>query len=402
MTKCNILFPLKDKSAAEIARLIEAYVGPPHIFHSDNGREFVNQLLHSLLDQWSSNNITFVNRCPCHSQSQGLVERGNRVIQEKIAAIKCEEGYEGELSFPWASWLPRIMFNLNTQWHATTKEMPYKLVFGQVPQSALLPGASRHVVNEEDMNSVISASPPKVVPTPSLKEEPASSSSSMSQSPEQLPSLPTSPANGPLPSSTSSASDQTTSSPRMWVIPLAQQKELTWTSSSPDSAAFSPSFHHILQLLFLSRPLTHGVTRVITKQRRQKEPATSSKHEPVHKKARDETFKAAFHMAQYYNKSKCTTPTFKEGDKISFAVPKIDRCSTDMSRIPGVILNVSGGHKVQFYQVVTSVGIIKHKFHGGDLASYAGCVTTGMTPQLSIHEAAVKINAANRFTQNRR
>ena len=168
--------PLKGKSAAEIARLIEewvlAYVGTPHIFHSDNGREFVNQLLHSLLDQWSSNNITFVNGCPRHSQSQGLVERGNRVIQEKIAATKCEEGYEGKVSFPWASWLPSIMFNMNTQWHATTKEMAYKLVFGQVPRSALVPGASKHVVNEEDMNSVISAFPSKEAPTQSSKGEP--------------------------------------------------------------------------------------------------------------------------------------------------------------------------------------------------------------------------------------
>ena len=66
---------------------------------------------------------------------------------------------------------------MNSQWHAATKEKPYKLVFGQVPWSALVSGASKHVVNEEDMNSVISASPP-------------------------------------------SASDRTTSSPRMRVIPL--------------------------------------------------------------------------------------------------------------------------------------------------------------------------------------
>ena len=55
MPKFHILFPLKSKSASEAARLIEervlVYVGPPHIFHSDNGREFVNQLLHSLLDR---------------------------------------------------------------------------------------------------------------------------------------------------------------------------------------------------------------------------------------------------------------------------------------------------------------------------------------------------------------
>ena len=53
MTKFHILFPLRDKSANEVATVIEervlAYVGTPHIFHSDNGKEFVNQLLHSLL-----------------------------------------------------------------------------------------------------------------------------------------------------------------------------------------------------------------------------------------------------------------------------------------------------------------------------------------------------------------
>ena len=134
MTKFNILFPLKDKSADEVARMIEervlAYVGPPHIFHSDN---VVNQLLHSLLDTWSSGNVTFVNGRPRHSQSH--IERGNRTIQEKIAAIKHDEGFSGKTTFPWMSWFPRIMFSMNTQMHSTTKEVPYKLVFGQMPRS---------------------------------------------------------------------------------------------------------------------------------------------------------------------------------------------------------------------------------------------------------------------------
>ena len=115
MTKFHILFPLRDKSANEVATMIEervlAYVGTPHIFHSDNGREFVNQLLHSLLDTWSSGNVTFVNGRPRHSQSQGLVERGNRTV----AAIKNDEGFAGKMSFPWVSWLPRIMYSIKTQ-----------------------------------------------------------------------------------------------------------------------------------------------------------------------------------------------------------------------------------------------------------------------------------------------
>ena len=92
MSKFHILFPCKNKSAPEVAKLIEervlASLGPPHIFHSDNGREFVNNLLHSLLDNWSSGNVTFVTGRPRHSQPQGLVERGNAIIEDKIAAIK--------------------------------------------------------------------------------------------------------------------------------------------------------------------------------------------------------------------------------------------------------------------------------------------------------------------------
>ena len=107
MTNFNILFPLKDKSADEVARMIEervpAYVGPPHIFHSDNGREFVNQLPHSLLENWSSGNVTFVNDRPRHSQSQGAVERGNRTIKEKIAVIKHDKEFKGKTLFPWMS-----------------------------------------------------------------------------------------------------------------------------------------------------------------------------------------------------------------------------------------------------------------------------------------------------------
>ena len=126
---------------------LDKRVGPPHIFHSDNGREFVNQLLHSLLETWSSGNVTFVNGRPCHSQSQGLVERGNRTVQEKIAAIKNDGG--------WVSWL---LYCINTQVNTTTKEMPYKLVFGQYPRSQLIPGAEQHIVNEEEITEITQSS----------------------------------------------------------------------------------------------------------------------------------------------------------------------------------------------------------------------------------------------------
>ena len=42
-----MLFPLKSKTAEEESYMLQervlAYLGPPKIFHSDNGREFVQQ-----------------------------------------------------------------------------------------------------------------------------------------------------------------------------------------------------------------------------------------------------------------------------------------------------------------------------------------------------------------------
>ena len=57
LTKFHILFPLETKSAAEVSKMFRervlAYVGAPRIFHSDNGWEFVNQLMRGLLELWN-------------------------------------------------------------------------------------------------------------------------------------------------------------------------------------------------------------------------------------------------------------------------------------------------------------------------------------------------------------
>ena len=35
-----------------------AYLGPPKIFHSDNGREFVNNLIRAMFEKWGGD-VTF-------------------------------------------------------------------------------------------------------------------------------------------------------------------------------------------------------------------------------------------------------------------------------------------------------------------------------------------------------
>ena len=152
-SKFHILFPTKTKEAEEIACLFKervlAYFGAPHIFYSDNGREFCNQVLTKLMHNWSQK-VTFVNGRPRHSQSQGLVERVNRIAEEKRAKIKTDQNLNDKI--PWAPWLPEIMYSMNVERHRTTEDSPYRVVFGRVPPTPLLPQSESRLINEEDCN----------------------------------------------------------------------------------------------------------------------------------------------------------------------------------------------------------------------------------------------------------
>jgi len=67
------------------------YFGLLKCFHFDNGREFVNLLIRAMFDRWEGD-VTFVSGRPRHSQSQGLVKRGNRTVEDRLKAVKKEEG----------------------------------------------------------------------------------------------------------------------------------------------------------------------------------------------------------------------------------------------------------------------------------------------------------------------
>ena len=152
-SKFYVLFPLKSKTAGEVSYMLQehvlAYLGPPKIFHSDNGREFVNNLIHTMFEKWGGD-VTFVSGCPHHSQSQGLVERGNRTVEQKIAAMKLDEGH-GENKYPWVLWLPRIMFPMNCERHEGIKDLPYHVAFGRYPPVGICSGTEKRCVDEEDL-----------------------------------------------------------------------------------------------------------------------------------------------------------------------------------------------------------------------------------------------------------
>ena len=72
-SKYHIVWPLMRKSAVEVAmgllNRVFPYFGLPKILQSDNGREFVNEVVRECLSVWPGE-VVIINGRPRHSQSQ--------------------------------------------------------------------------------------------------------------------------------------------------------------------------------------------------------------------------------------------------------------------------------------------------------------------------------------------
>ena len=92
-SKFHLLFPLKTKSAKEFTQglieLVFSVFGLPSVLYSDNGSEFVNEILNSTIIFWAGA-CNIVNGSPGHFQSLGLVKQGNRTIEPMISARKTD------------------------------------------------------------------------------------------------------------------------------------------------------------------------------------------------------------------------------------------------------------------------------------------------------------------------
>ena len=76
------MFPLEHKSAAEqCACLLWSAKSAAQL---DNGREFNNHVIASIVRDWPEY-AEIVNGRPRHPQTHELVERGNRMIEAKLA-----------------------------------------------------------------------------------------------------------------------------------------------------------------------------------------------------------------------------------------------------------------------------------------------------------------------------
>ena len=91
----HVIFPLNLKSAAEVAmnlqNLVFRYLGTPRILHSDNSREFINEIVQRVVKDWQGE-VTTVNGHPrnpkCQRPDRTGQQHGGEASRSEIAQSK--------------------------------------------------------------------------------------------------------------------------------------------------------------------------------------------------------------------------------------------------------------------------------------------------------------------------
>ncbi len=142
----------KPASCIELA-LYEIFctIGAPTILQTDNGKEFLgaettnrqhhcdeevvdkkSEISPALLSEVVTEMQNLWSKCvmamgtPHHSESTGGVKRVNRTVQQKIHAWMKKNN-----STRWSISCKTVQWQVNTQYHATGKNVPYTLALGQ-------------------------------------------------------------------------------------------------------------------------------------------------------------------------------------------------------------------------------------------------------------------------------
>ena len=118
---------IPNKSAVTVAKFLLSLIcrfGCFSICHSDQGREFVNQLNHNLFQLAG---IEQRISAAYHPQSNGLDERSNQTISRAIMK------YINDEQDDWDEDLDCIVFSYRTSVHSSTKFSPFYLMYGRDP-----------------------------------------------------------------------------------------------------------------------------------------------------------------------------------------------------------------------------------------------------------------------------
>ncbi|MCA9761261.1 MAG: DDE-type integrase/transposase/recombinase, partial [Streptococcus sp.] len=117
--------PIKSKEGLEIEHVLWKFVtifGPPAIILSDQGKEFTNKRVNSMLKRIGTEHRVTSAYNP---RTNGLTERMNQTLCESLRKHAEKE------PDCWNKWLPFVLMAYNTRVHSVSGFSPYELIFGK-------------------------------------------------------------------------------------------------------------------------------------------------------------------------------------------------------------------------------------------------------------------------------
>lgn len=125
------LFPTKTKSADEIRSIMHNFFyfdeGAPKYLQTDNGTEFIAEVIKNLC---TSLGVKIIHGRLYHPESQGQVDNLNKRVKKKIAKLLCQRSTDEQAKL-WPYLLPRVATEINTTWHHTIQDVPFKVLKGR-------------------------------------------------------------------------------------------------------------------------------------------------------------------------------------------------------------------------------------------------------------------------------
>ena len=150
-TKWYETIPLPDQTATTTANaLVDHWIsrfGCPHSLHSDQGRNFESRLFEQLMQLLE---LDKTRTTPFHPQSNAVIERMNKTLQNMLAKCINEE------QSIWSQQLPYVMMAYRSSVHESTGYTPQFLDFGQelsLPLHCMYPKPQEN--NTSDIHEIV-------------------------------------------------------------------------------------------------------------------------------------------------------------------------------------------------------------------------------------------------------
>jgi transposase InsO family protein len=121
----------------------------PTIFHSDNGKEFVNSLSTELMTKL---HIDVRHGKPHKPTTQGSVERFNQTLEKIIGKDGWSDdgSASGHVNTRWVDRLQCLVFCYNARISRTHRRSPFEVMFGRTPFLKCSQGARDDTADDEE------------------------------------------------------------------------------------------------------------------------------------------------------------------------------------------------------------------------------------------------------------